>query len=394
MRFIAKGIEIPVDNLRPSPFQPRINFNLQELEPTIRSQGILDDLVVRQLPTGIYEIIDGERRWRIAKNLEMPTVPCVVVEADDETARKLVWTLNVERKDYEPEEKAVYFKELHEKGLSFRKIAEVTRLSPHTIIAYCNVFKLPEKYQKLVWAGKIPIGIINELESLLSGVQYCTLATKWLDVVLEKGLGQKEIREALAAQPPEEALEKLEKAEAPIPEKLEAKIREEIKEEVKEEVKQELLSKPRVVEEAWETLQYNQLCEREPFLAENKHIVNQKALTPFVKALSKGQLVMYQHLILGEIREEVEKRKPSGKRLTRKDVAKMMKKYAKTRTHALTEEEAEYDDFIKHYPYPLVTFLWDRLPRTKRLELTRRYIEIMYNWLEHRAEEIYQLVKK
>ncbi len=185
--------EIPIDKIRPSPYQPRIEFDLEDLKGSILRDGILVPITVRKITKKImdvsipsdvrkeieeiesyYELIDGERRTRLAKELGHDTIPATIIDVDNDTARRMVWKLNVERKDYTPKEKALYFKKLQESGMSARNIAREFYKSGdhHTVIAYLNIFRLPEKYQICIWNGDIPIGIIRTLESLLNGGGY------------------------------------------------------------------------------------------------------------------------------------------------------------------------------------------------------------------------------
>jgi ParB family chromosome partitioning protein len=170
----AKGIDIPIDKIKPSPFQPRLTFDLEDIKGSIIRDGILVSLTVRK-KDGYYELVDGERRWRVAKELGYKTVPCDVIDIDDETARRMVWKVNTLRKDYEPKEKALFFKRMQEEyGMSIRGIAREYDQDPHTVIAYLNVFKLPKDYQQMIWDGVIAIGVIRELEQLFNGVEYST----------------------------------------------------------------------------------------------------------------------------------------------------------------------------------------------------------------------------
>jgi len=202
-KVIAKGMDIPVDQIKPSPYQPRLNFDLEDIKGSIIRDGILVALTVRK-KDGFYELIDGERRWRVAKELGYKTVPCDVIDIDDETARRMVWKVNTLRKDYEPKEKALFFKKMQEEyGMSLRAIAREYDTEPHTVKAYLNVFKLPEEYQQMVWDRIIPIGVIRELEQLFNGVAYATREEnpeifEILDrAATEKQFGQKEAQEAI-----------------------------------------------------------------------------------------------------------------------------------------------------------------------------------------------------
>jgi len=202
-KIMVKGVEIPVDQIKPSPYQPRLTFDLEDIKGSIMRDGILVPLTVRK-KDGYYELVDGERRWRVAKDLGYETVPCDVIDIDDDTARRMVWKVNTLRKDYEPKEKALFFKRMQEDyGMSLRGIAREYDQSPHTVKAYLNVFKLPVDYQQMVWDRVIPIGVILELEQLFNGVQYCTPENNpeifsILDRAAKvKGFGAMQAREAL-----------------------------------------------------------------------------------------------------------------------------------------------------------------------------------------------------
>lgn len=187
-------MEVPIGLIRPSPYQPRLDFDLEDLKGSIMKDRIVSPLVVRQIDSG-YELIDGERRARLAKELGYETVPCQVIEADDEKAMRLVWRLNVERKDYTPKEKAYHFRNRQREGMSLREIGRLFGYDHHDILMYLNVFKLPEEYQEAVWQGSIPIGNIRELEALLgSGAHAPPEVINWLD----QRLSSPELRKALS----------------------------------------------------------------------------------------------------------------------------------------------------------------------------------------------------
>lgn len=187
-------MDVDIDLIKPSPYQPRLDFDLEDLKGSIMKDGIASPLVVRQIDTG-YELIDGERRIKLAKELGYKAVPCQVIEADDEKAMRLVWRLNVERKDYTPKEKAYHFLNRQRKeGMSLRAIGRLFGYSHQDVLMYLNVFKLPEEYQEAVWQGEIPIGNIRELDPLFRGGTYASPEViDWLD----QRLSQPELRKAL-----------------------------------------------------------------------------------------------------------------------------------------------------------------------------------------------------
>lgn len=242
MKFLAKDVDIPVEKIKPSPFQPRINFNLDDIRESIVKDGVLEDLWVRQIGEE-YELIDGERRWRMVQELKMPMVKCDIIQADDQTARRLVWTLNTERKDYEPKEKAHYFKKCQEQGMSLRDIGKEFKTDYHMVTAYLNVLKLPDEYQEMVWNGKIPIKAIRELESLFKNEERSSKNTSpelfsMIDKVVAGELTAEQVREAVKPYLAKVREEKIEKAK-------------EVLAEAKHEVK---LETPEALEEAAEAL--------------------------------------------------------------------------------------------------------------------------------------------
>jgi len=208
-KIVAKRIDIPIDKIRPSPFQPRRNFNLEDIKGSIKRDGILMALIVRE-KEDYYELIDGERRLRAAKELGFKAVPCDVVEADDDAARRMVWKINTHRNDYTLKEKALFFRRMREEhGMSLRGIAKEYDQDHHTVKAYLNVLKLPDDYQQMVWDRVIPIGVIRELEPLFTRGVYSPEGEllpeenpqifEMLDKAATRVLGQREIREAVRA---------------------------------------------------------------------------------------------------------------------------------------------------------------------------------------------------
>ena len=99
-------MEVNIDSIQPSPFQPRLIFDQEDLKQEIKKDGLLSDLIVRKQGE-FYELIDGERRWRILKELGWETVPVRVVDADDTMARLSVYKLNRVRKNYTIEERQI-----------------------------------------------------------------------------------------------------------------------------------------------------------------------------------------------------------------------------------------------------------------------------------------------
>lgn len=145
--------EIPVENIKPSPFQPRLIFELEDLRGSIIRYGIQDPLKVRKVGDN-YELIDGERRWRIAQQEGIETVPCLILEYSDEEADALAWRFNTERKQYTLEERAKHFRKHQKEGLSGVAIGRIHGYSQLQVNRLLAIFQLPEKYQNFLWDGE------------------------------------------------------------------------------------------------------------------------------------------------------------------------------------------------------------------------------------------------
>ena len=109
------AVTLPLQKIEPNPLQPRKTFNPEELDSladSIRMHGIIQPLTVRRLPSGFYQIIAGERRWRAARLAGLTDVPVVVIEADDKKAMELALIENLQRSDLNPIEEALGYQEL------------------------------------------------------------------------------------------------------------------------------------------------------------------------------------------------------------------------------------------------------------------------------------------
>ena len=108
---------LPIYKVEPNPDQPRRDFDeeeLQALADSIGEHGIIQPLTVRQVGSGYYQIIAGERRWRAARIAGLSEVPVVIIEADDKKAMELALIENLQRQDLNPVEEALGYKSLME----------------------------------------------------------------------------------------------------------------------------------------------------------------------------------------------------------------------------------------------------------------------------------------
>jgi ParB family chromosome partitioning protein len=159
-------MEVDIDLIQPSPYQPRLFFDVKELKQEIERDGLLSELVVRKHDKA-YELIDGERRLRAIKELGWKTVPVRLVKLNDNIVRRSVYKVNKVRENYTVEEEARYFKKLTDEGMTPWVISKELGVDFHWILAHLNAFKFPDNIQKAVWTGQISISHIVTLESVI-----------------------------------------------------------------------------------------------------------------------------------------------------------------------------------------------------------------------------------
>ncbi len=146
--------KLPIYKVEPNPNQPRQDFDeeeLQALADSITEHGIVQPLTVRQLDSGYYQIIAGERRWRAARIAGLSEVPAVIIEADDKKAMELALIENLQRQDLNPVEEALGYKSLMEDyGLTQEDTAKrVGKSRPAVANALRLLGLCPEVLEKL-----------------------------------------------------------------------------------------------------------------------------------------------------------------------------------------------------------------------------------------------------
>ena len=145
---------LPIYKVEPNPDQPRHDFDedeLQALADSIEVHGILQPLTVRQLDSGYYQIIAGERRWRAARLANLSEVPAVIIEADDKKAMELALIENLQRQDLNPVEEALGYQSLiGEYGLTQEEAAaQVGKSRPAVANALRLLSLCPEVLERL-----------------------------------------------------------------------------------------------------------------------------------------------------------------------------------------------------------------------------------------------------
>lgn len=151
-------IEIPVDDIIPNRFQPRLTFDMEalnELANSIKEHGIIQPLVVRSLGDK-YEIIAGERRFKAASLIGMQKVPCIVMNLNDNESAEVAVIENIQRKEMTPLEEAKSFKKILDKGyLTQDELAKRMGKSQSSVANKLRLLNLDDVVQDAILNGKI-----------------------------------------------------------------------------------------------------------------------------------------------------------------------------------------------------------------------------------------------
>ena len=162
--------EIDINKIKPGRFQPRSNFDnkkLEELTASIKNQGVLSPILVRELGLNEYEVIAGERRLRASKTAGLKTIPCLVDQKQDQDALVSALIENLQREDLNPVEEARGLDRLkREFGLTQEEVAASTGKARSTIANSLRLLSLPPRVLDMLSAGQIEKGHAKLLASL------------------------------------------------------------------------------------------------------------------------------------------------------------------------------------------------------------------------------------
>jgi len=185
--------ELPTDFVTFFSLQPRITFredeSFQELLRSIQEKGIIQPIVVRKISEGLYECVAGERRLRAAKKLGLKTIPVIIKELSDEEALLISIIENLQRKDLNPLEVALAYKNLMEKfGYTQEEVAERVGKDRATVANFLRLLKLPKEIQEDLLNERLSMGHAKALLSLPTK----DLQLKVRELILQKGLSVRE----------------------------------------------------------------------------------------------------------------------------------------------------------------------------------------------------------
>jgi ParB family chromosome partitioning protein len=167
--------QLPIESIRPGRFQPRSVFDadkLEELASSIRAQGVVQPIVVREVANGEYELIAGERRWRAAQLASLDRIPAVVRQVPDEAAVAMALIENIQREDLNPLEEATALRRLiDEFAMTHREAADAVGRSRAAVSNLLRLLELMQEVKDMVDGRLIEMGHARALLSLDAGLQ-------------------------------------------------------------------------------------------------------------------------------------------------------------------------------------------------------------------------------
>ncbi|MBT3476184.1 ParB/RepB/Spo0J family partition protein [bacterium] len=180
-------------DISPNKEQPRKSFNeepLNDLAESIKVNGILQPIAVREVGNNKYEIIAGERRWRAAQLAGLTKVPIIVAKATNEKTLELAIMENIQREDLNPIEEALAIKELIEKySFSQERIVSITGKKRTRIVNILRILDLPVEIQKLIVEEKLTRGHGLALLSFSENTDLIKIAK----VIIDKDLSVRQV---------------------------------------------------------------------------------------------------------------------------------------------------------------------------------------------------------
>ena len=174
--------ELRLDEIRPNPYQPRKNFdeeNLKDLSDSIRKNGVFQPIIVRKSSVMGYEIIAGERRFRASKLAGKDSIPAIVRAIDDEQMMEVAVLENLQREDLSPLEEAEAYSTLMKNlKITQSELSERLGKSRPYIANYLRLLDLPREVKAFVQDGKLSMGQARTLLALKDKDKLVELAKK------------------------------------------------------------------------------------------------------------------------------------------------------------------------------------------------------------------------
>ncbi|MEP7381380.1 MAG: ParB/RepB/Spo0J family partition protein [Gemmatimonadota bacterium] len=183
---------IPIADIRANPFQPRREFNpeeLTDLENSIRASGLLQPVTVRPHPAGGFELVAGERRFRAVSRLGWSEILAIVKSLDDREMLTFALIENLQRADLNPLDEALGFQRLiDEFSLTQQQVAEAVGKDRSTVANLLRILQLPDGIKRLVRDGAISLGHARALLAMPND----SLMLDTARLIVDRGLSVRE----------------------------------------------------------------------------------------------------------------------------------------------------------------------------------------------------------
>lgn len=154
--------KLPIDALQPGKYQPRHDIDpssLEELANSIRTQGVIQPILVRKVTNGNFEIIAGERRWRAAQLAALPEIPAIVKDISDEQAIAMALIENIQRENLNSIDTALALQRLiSEFNMTHNDVAETVGKSRTTVTNLIRLLELHDDVKTMVQRGELEMG--------------------------------------------------------------------------------------------------------------------------------------------------------------------------------------------------------------------------------------------
>ncbi|MCL2502898.1 MAG: ParB/RepB/Spo0J family partition protein [Bacteroidales bacterium] len=184
---------VPLANIEVNPFQPRKDFDQEELEKladSMRSYGLIQPITLRLTESGKYQIISGERRFKAAQMAGLTQLPAYIRQADDQAMLEMALVENIQRKDLNAIEISMSFQRLIEEcNLTQEAMAERVGKNRATITNYLRLLKLPVEIQLALRQDFMSMGHARALLAVEDSARQLELA----DQILRKGLSVRQV---------------------------------------------------------------------------------------------------------------------------------------------------------------------------------------------------------
>ena len=199
MNLEERVLQVPIEDIIPNRFQPRLTFDdrgLEELASSIKQHGIIQPLVLRRV-NDKYEIIAGERRYKAATMAGLNTVPAIVSNIDDNQSAEVAIVENVQRRNLTPVEEARSYKNLLDKGyLTQSELAKKMGISQSAIANKLRLLNLDEEVQQALLNNQISERHARSLLVLSNPEDQ----KKWLQKIIAERLTVRQLDDALKSQ--------------------------------------------------------------------------------------------------------------------------------------------------------------------------------------------------